>query len=36
VRFISYGGSDVTLVVGVDSENYLDALKSIHNAFGDK
>ncbi len=36
VRFISYGGSDVTLVVGVDSKNYLKALKSIHNAFGDK
>jgi len=36
VRFISYGGSDVTLVVGVDSESYLDALKSIHNAFGNK
>ena len=36
VRFISYGGSEVTLVVGVDSENYLDALKSIHKAFGDK
>ncbi len=34
VRFISYGGSDVTLVVGVDSENYMEALKSIHNAFG--
>ena len=36
VRFISYGGSDVTLVVGVDSENYLDALKSIHNTFGNR
>lgn len=36
VRFINYGGSDITLLVGVDTDYYLDALKAIHNIFGDK
>lgn len=36
IRFINYGGSDITLLVGVDSNSYLDALKAIHNIFGDK
>ena len=36
VRFINYGGSDITLLVGIDSSYYLDALKAIHNIFGDK
>jgi aspartate kinase len=36
VRFINYGGSDITLLVGVDSSAYLDALKIIHNTFGDR
>lgn len=36
VRFINYGGSDVTLLVGVDADYYLDALKAIHNIFGDR
>jgi len=36
VRFINYGGSDITLLVGIDSSYYLDALKTIHNIFGDK
>ena len=33
VRFINYGGSDITLLVGVDSNLYLDALRVIHNKF---
>ena len=36
IRFINYGGSDITLLVGIDSSYYLDALKTIHNIFGDK
>ncbi len=35
VRFINYGGSDITLIVGVDIDYYLDALRAIHNIFGD-
>ncbi|MCK5674974.1 MAG: aspartate kinase [Spirochaetales bacterium] len=36
VRFINYGGSDITLLLGVDTDYYLDALRAIHNIFGDK
>ncbi len=36
VRFINFGGSDITLLVGVDSDCYLDSLRAIHNIFGDK
>lgn len=36
VRFINYGGSDISLIIGVDTDLYLDALKAIHNIFGDK
>jgi aspartate kinase len=35
VRFINYGGSDITLIIGVDTDFYLDALKAIHNIFGE-
>ncbi len=33
IRFINYGGSDITLLVGVDSNVYLDALRIIHAKF---
>jgi len=36
VQFINYGGSDITLIVGVDSKSYLEALKAVHNVFGNK
>jgi aspartate kinase len=36
VRFINYGGSDITLLFGVDVENYMDALNSVHNSFRGK
>ena len=36
VSFINYGGSDITLLLGVDTVHYLDALKAIHNIFGDR
>ncbi len=36
VRFINYGGSDITLLVGVDSNLYLDALKAIYKNFDKK
>ncbi len=36
VRFINYGGSDITLLVGVDTDSYLDALKAVHSIFGGK
>lgn len=34
IRFINYGGSDITLLVGVDFEFYLDALKAIYKVVG--
>jgi len=36
VRFINYGGSDITLLVGVDSNLYLDALRAIHKKFDEE
>jgi aspartate kinase len=36
ISFINYGGSDITLLLGVDTAHYLDALKAIHNIFGDR
>ncbi|MFK5949573.1 MAG: aspartate kinase [Methylococcales bacterium] len=36
IRFINYGGSDITLIIGVCSDSYLDALKAIYKVVGTK
>ncbi len=35
IRFINFGGSELTLLLGVDAGSYLKALRSIYSSLGD-